>query len=91
MPIYVFLAFSKDTIRKLLDEHDKNKDKRLSKEESKNVFIELDSHFPGWRARRALERADYDGNGYVDEHEKEKLVDYIYQCGYKSAVRQPST
>ncbi|XAR49018.1 hypothetical protein NMG60_11032036 [Bertholletia excelsa] len=78
----VTVTLSKDIIRKLLDKHDKNKDNRLSKYEIKNVFIELDSLFPGWRAWRAFKCADYDGNGYVDEHEKEKLVDYIYELGY---------
>ncbi|XAR64063.1 hypothetical protein NMG60_11024266 [Bertholletia excelsa] len=76
------VPYSEDDIRKLLIKHDQNKDNRLSRREIQNVFIELNAHFPWWRAWRGLANCDHNGDGYVDEDEMKDLVQYILTVGY---------
>ncbi|XAR64065.1 hypothetical protein NMG60_11024268 [Bertholletia excelsa] len=76
------VTWKEEDIRKLLEKEDKNKDNLLSKDEIENAFKELGAVFPGWRALRGLKYADCNRDGYVDEYEKEKLVQYIFNRSY---------
>nr|GMD99388.1 putative calcium-binding protein CML10 [Ipomoea batatas] len=61
---------SEEQLRKLFNNHDANRDASLSKKEIEKAFDELGSTVPGWRARRALRRADSDRNGFIDDEEE---------------------
>ncbi|KAL5777790.1 hypothetical protein ACOSP7_010716 [Xanthoceras sorbifolium] len=59
-----------------------DQDQRLSKQELKDAFDSLGSRFPAWRAKRALQHADTNGNGYISEQELDGLVKYAAKHGY---------
>ncbi|KAK0575602.1 hypothetical protein LWI29_003516 [Acer saccharum] len=59
-----------------------NEDRRLSKQELKDAFDSLGSRFPAWRAKRALQHADANGNGYISDQELDSLVKYAAKHGY---------
>ncbi|KAK2660318.1 hypothetical protein Ddye_006851 [Dipteronia dyeriana] len=61
---------------------DKDEDRRLSKQELKNAFNSLGSRCPTWRATRALQHADANGNGYISDQELDGLVKYAAKHGY---------
>ncbi|KAF4395655.1 hypothetical protein G4B88_013429 [Cannabis sativa] len=61
---------------------DANGDGRLSKQELRNAFASLGSFAPGWRAFRALRRADKNRDGFIDEEELDKVVKYAAKRGY---------
>nr|GMD94581.1 probable calcium-binding protein CML10 [Ipomoea batatas] len=61
---------SEEHLRKLFSNHDANRDASLSKKEIEKAFDELGSTVPGWRARRALRRADSNRNGFIDDEEE---------------------
>ncbi|KAH7523615.1 hypothetical protein FEM48_Zijuj06G0030700 [Ziziphus jujuba var. spinosa] len=63
----------------------------LSKEEVAKVFQELGSRFPGWRAHRALRRADANNDGYISLDEKNELMAYINERKYKINEHVPYT
>nr|GLL48884.1 calmodulin-like protein 3 [Ipomoea trifida] len=74
---------SEEQLRKLFSNHDANRDASLSKKEIEKAFDELGSTVPGWRARRALRRADSDRNGFIDdEEEMARLVKYAHSLSY---------
>ena len=62
--------------------HDKNGDGQLSKAELAESFKELGALFPGWRAQRAMSRADSDSNGVITPDEFEQLVNYVHSLGF---------
>ncbi|XVE94874.1 hypothetical protein REPUB_Repub02eG0047500 [Reevesia pubescens] len=75
-----------DEIMKLFKRCDVNKDGKLSRKEVKAGFRRLQSRFPGYRAQRAFQIADKNGDGYISEAELDKLVTYALQC-YQGNVK----
>jgi len=74
---------SKDQLREIFREHDKNEDGHLDKEELKEAFRKIGAIVPAYRAGRAIYYADIDGDGLIDnEHEIDHLVSYAIQFGY---------
>ncbi|KAJ4717449.1 putative Calcium-binding EF-hand family protein [Melia azedarach] len=70
-------------LKSYLKRCDKDADGRLGKQELKQVFQNLGSKFPGWRAWRALCYADSDGDGYIrSEDEHNLLVRYCIENGF---------
>ncbi|KAK3231398.1 hypothetical protein Dsin_003279 [Dipteronia sinensis] len=61
---------------------DKDEDRRLSKQDLKNAFDSLGSRCPTWRAMRALQHADTNGNGYISDQELDGVVKYAAKQGY---------
>ncbi|KAL5777789.1 hypothetical protein ACOSP7_010715 [Xanthoceras sorbifolium] len=61
---------------------DKDEDRRLTKQDLKDAFDSLGSRCPTWRAKRALQHADANGNGYISEQELDGLVKYAAKHGY---------
>ncbi|XVE70061.1 hypothetical protein DITRI_Ditri10aG0041500 [Diplodiscus trichospermus] len=75
------VPLTKVQLKHILQSFDKNGDCRLSKQELKNALDYIGSHFPNWRASRALNRTDGNKDGYISEDEMDDLVDYVWQCG----------
>ncbi|XP_031125143.1 probable calcium-binding protein CML18 [Ipomoea triloba] len=78
---------SEEQLRKLFNNHDANRDASLSKKEIEKAFDELGSTVPGWRARRALRRADSDRNGFIDD-EEEMLFLAMHQSLSKKEIEK---
>ncbi|XP_021285247.1 calmodulin-like protein 3 [Herrania umbratica] len=76
------VPLTKAQLKLILVSFDRNGDNRLSKQELKDAFNYIGSHFPSWRAGRALRRADDNEDGYISEGEMDDLVEYVLQCGY---------
>lgn len=76
------VPLTKVQLKKILQTFDTNGDCRLSKQELRNAFYYIGSHFPNWRASQALNRADCNDDGYISEGEMDGLVHYVWQCGY---------
>ncbi|XWS21180.1 hypothetical protein CRYUN_Cryun30bG0033300 [Craigia yunnanensis] len=76
------VPLTKVQLKHILKSFDRNGDGRLSKQELKNAFNYIGSHFPNWRASQALKRADDDEDGHISEGEMDNLVEYVWQCGY---------
>lgn len=62
---------------------DLNGDGYLTKEDLTEAFRQLGSTFPGYRANRALYRADKNGDGLIDKKELDQLVEYARKRGYR--------
>ncbi|XWS24247.1 hypothetical protein CRYUN_Cryun28dG0084700 [Craigia yunnanensis] len=75
-----------DEIMKLFKRCDVNDDGKLSWEEVKAGFRRLQSRFPAYRAHRAFQMADENGDGYINESELDKLVKYALEC-YEGNVK----
>ncbi|XVF64039.1 hypothetical protein PTKIN_Ptkin09bG0135200 [Pterospermum kingtungense] len=67
-------------IMSLFKSCDANKDGKLSWEEVKAGFRELQSRWPAYRAHRAFHIADKNGDGYINEAELDELVKYVLGC-----------
>ncbi|RVW40544.1 hypothetical protein CK203_081447 [Vitis vinifera] len=79
----ITVLLTEEQIRGIFRKYDRNGDRRLSKAELKEAFKHLGSHFPWWRASRALSRADANKDGYISEEELTSLVNYALKFGYK--------
>ncbi|CAN6583249.1 unnamed protein product [Malus baccata var. baccata] len=66
----------------LFNSFDKDGDGMLSKEEVKEAFRKLGSHWGGFRARRALRHADANRDGLISTEEINDLANYTLKCGY---------
>lgn len=76
-----------DEIMSLFKRCDVNNDGKLSWEEVKAGFRRLQSRLPSYRALRAFQMADENGDGYINvETELEKLVTYALGC-YQGNVK----
>ncbi|KAI3825569.1 hypothetical protein L1987_07060 [Smallanthus sonchifolius] len=64
--------------------HDVNKDKRLSWDELKQAFSELGVSWVRWTTDRALVNADTDEDGYIDENEMDKLIQFALKLKLKT-------
>ncbi|KAL5777786.1 hypothetical protein ACOSP7_010712 [Xanthoceras sorbifolium] len=76
------VPYTMEQLRQMFWSHDANRDGRLSRKELKDAFNDLGARIPGWRAHRALNRADDNGDGYVSEDEVDELVSYAVKLGY---------
>ncbi|XP_057973644.1 calmodulin-like protein 6 [Malania oleifera] len=73
---------SEQQLKAFFKQHDRNGDGLLDWEELRKAFKDLGAVIPPWRAHRALQHADIDGNGCVDEKEMGHLVKYAVKFGY---------
>lgn len=78
----VELHQTSDQLSDIFRSFDKNGDKRLSRDEIKEAFNYLHSHFPGWTAFWGLKYADANKDGYIDENELKELVSFASKFGY---------
>ncbi|KAK3231393.1 hypothetical protein Dsin_003274 [Dipteronia sinensis] len=62
--------------------YDTDRDGQLSRKELKEAFNYLGASIPGWRAHRALNHADKNGDGYISGKEVDELVNYAAKLGY---------
>ncbi|KAK3231391.1 hypothetical protein Dsin_003272 [Dipteronia sinensis] len=76
------IPYTMEQLRGMFWRYDTNRDGRLSRKELKEAFNCLGSSIPGWRAHRALNRADDNGDGYISEEEVDELVSYAFKLGY---------
>ncbi|GAB4850828.1 hypothetical protein Ancab_030127 [Ancistrocladus abbreviatus] len=77
------LALTNDDVKQvMMREFGKNKGVHLSKKDLVAFFREHGSHFPSWRALRAMHHADRDGDGFIDEYEMKELIDCLRKWGY---------
>ena len=76
------MRYTEEQLKNLFKSSDANRDGRLSRQELKNAFASLGSFAPGWRAFRALRRADKNRDGYVDDDELDYVVKYAAKRGY---------
>ncbi|PON42383.1 Parvalbumin [Parasponia andersonii] len=76
------VTYTEALLKDLFKSCDANGDRLLSRKELKKAFASLGSFAPGWRAFRALSRADKNRDGYIDEHELDYLVKYAAKRGY---------
>ncbi|XVF39950.1 hypothetical protein PTKIN_Ptkin01aG0073900 [Pterospermum kingtungense] len=65
---------------------DANNDGRLSWEEVKAGFQQLQSRWPAYRTQRAFHMADKNGDGFISEAELDQLVKYAVE--WHSAKRK---
>lgn len=77
------VPITEEQVRGIFYRYDTNRDGLLSKQELKNAFASLGSLMPGVRAWLALQHADVNGDGYINEAEFDKLVKYTLKGGYK--------
>ncbi|KDP38348.1 hypothetical protein JCGZ_04273 [Jatropha curcas] len=75
--------YSEEQLMNMFKSYDTDHDRRLSKQELKNLFNKLGSRFAGWRVWRALHHADANKDGYISEEEFSDLVKYILKCDYR--------
>ncbi|KAJ9674433.1 hypothetical protein PVL29_023777 [Vitis rotundifolia] len=76
------VPYTKQQLHEFFKEHDKNGDKFLSKEELTKAFNDLQSRNPGFRAWRAMGKADADGDQHISQQEMEALLDYAVGIKY---------
>lgn len=75
---------TEEQIREILKKADKDGDGRLNKEELKQAFRQLGSHFPDWRVFRSLYQADAKDSILLSGFEFDVLVKYaLSKYGYK--------
>ncbi|KAF5747052.1 hypothetical protein HS088_TW06G01229 [Tripterygium wilfordii] len=79
-----------EQLRKIFTEH-ANKDGQMGKEELKKAFRKLGAMFPNWRAQRALQHADADGDGIISISEMDDLVKYAFGLGHKIENLTPAS
>ncbi|PPE01784.1 hypothetical protein GOBAR_DD01164 [Gossypium barbadense] len=73
---------NKKQLRKVFLDCDVDDNSVLTEEEIKNAFDRFGSLFPGFRAWRALKRADKNKDGCISLDELDNLIDYAYKRGY---------
>ncbi|XP_047267129.1 polcalcin Jun o 2-like [Capsicum annuum] len=60
------VTLTDEQLAKVIMKYDSNGDRCLNKEDLKDLFKQLGSTSPRWRAARALHHADKNGDGYID-------------------------
>ncbi|OMO74804.1 hypothetical protein COLO4_26490 [Corchorus olitorius] len=73
---------SKQQLRKVFLDCDVDDNKVLTKEEVKAAFHRLGALFPGFRAWKALKRADKNRDGFITMDELDTLIDYAHKLEY---------
>ncbi|KAJ4701767.1 putative Calcium-binding EF-hand family protein, partial [Melia azedarach] len=85
MPIWVpkgmGLTPAEEQLKCYLKRYATNKDRKLRWNELKQAFQDLGLHFSGFRAKRALRHADFNGDGSIDDAELNELVIYASKWG----------
>ncbi|KAG6672150.1 hypothetical protein I3842_16G044100 [Carya illinoinensis] len=76
------LPLTADQLQAIVKKYDANKDGGLNKEELEDGFRALGAYLPGWRARRALNHADANGDGLIKGEELRTLLQYASKHGY---------
>ena len=77
------VPYTKQQLDEFFKHHDKNGDKLLSKGELKKAFDDLQSRNPGFRAWRAMGKADTDGDQHISQQEMEALLNYAVGIKYQ--------
>ncbi|RVW40582.1 hypothetical protein CK203_024695 [Vitis vinifera] len=77
------IPYTKQQLHEFFKQHDKNGNNLLSKEELKKAFDDLQSRNPGFRAWRAMGKADADGDQHISQQEMEALLDYAVGIKYQ--------
>ncbi|XP_075665357.1 uncharacterized protein LOC142634998 [Castanea sativa] len=62
-------------LRDTFQKYDSNGDGLLSKADLENAFKSLGSHMPNWRARRALNHADANGDKFISPEELNEEIE----------------
>ncbi|KAG6674707.1 hypothetical protein I3842_15G058000 [Carya illinoinensis] len=74
---------TEERLKTIFENHDKNKDGKLSRQEVMAAFEELGSRWHWFRANDVFRHADQDKNGYIDiQKELKLLVAYVSSCNY---------
>ncbi|KAK8571351.1 hypothetical protein V6N13_103478 [Hibiscus sabdariffa] len=76
------VPLTKAQVKAILQRFDSDGDCRLSKKELESALYYIGSHLPGWRATQALNTADRNHDGYINDSEMDDLVEYVWQRGY---------
>ncbi|KAH0683998.1 hypothetical protein KY285_021489 [Solanum tuberosum] len=73
---------SDEQLTKVIKKYDSNGNNYLNKEDLKELFRQLGSNAPRWRAARAIHHADKNGDGRIDMTvELDQLVKYARKHG----------
>lgn len=72
----------REEMKAIFREHDFNGDGHLSIQELSRAFGTLTAFIPRYRAVCGFFIADADGDGFINEQELEKVVDYAIKCKY---------
>ncbi|KAL0430338.1 UNVERIFIED_CONTAM: hypothetical protein Sradi_0659800 [Sesamum radiatum] len=70
------VEMSVDDFKKWLMRFDADKDGRISRAELKEAIRSRGKWFSGRKSRHGMIEADADGDGYIDEHEINSLLDF---------------
>jgi hypothetical protein len=78
------VPFNKEQITLIFKKQDKNGDGKLSHEEVKAAFVELNAFWPWFRTVQGFRHGDSNGDKFIniDDQELENLVDFTLKCGY---------
>ncbi|CAK9159269.1 unnamed protein product, partial [Ilex paraguariensis] len=76
------MAPKEEQLKLVFKNFDKNRDRKLCREELKEAFKYLGAYIPEWRAWWSLHHADANDDGFIDEDEMNKLVKYAVKFGY---------
>ncbi|KAK7858610.1 calcium-binding protein cml39 [Quercus suber] len=76
------VLYTKDQLMNVFKSHDADGDGKLSREELKKAFKYLGSRWCSYRTEQALRCTDANDDGYIDEKELERLVDYTLERQY---------
>ncbi|KAJ9567639.1 hypothetical protein OSB04_003605 [Centaurea solstitialis] len=74
-------VLSDDPLKGVLKTFDKNGDGKLSRKELKVGLKSLGLRFAGFRAWRAVRRADANGDGQIGDEEMDELAKYVSKWG----------
>uniref|UniRef100_A0ACD5YHA9 Uncharacterized protein n=2 Tax=Avena sativa TaxID=4498 RepID=A0ACD5YHA9_AVESA len=69
-------AVTADEFKEWLRRFDVDRDGRISRDELRRAMRALRVRFTGHRARRGISFADADGDGYIDDSEIDRLVEF---------------
>ncbi|KAL6318293.1 hypothetical protein AAG906_039385 [Vitis piasezkii] len=62
--------------KKWLKKYDADKDGRISKDELRDAIRATGGWFTRWKSRKGVRSADVNGDGFIDVHEIENLVEF---------------
>lgn len=65
-----------EEFKRWLKKFDSDRDGRISREELQDAVRFTGGWFSTWKHRRAVNDADADGNGFIDEKEMNNLIEF---------------